>query len=98
MRTDTRQLRATLIGGIAVLLWALLALFTTWTAGIPPFQTLAVSFAVAFGFSALLLSRRGAWGMLRQPWPVWLLGGAGCSATTPSTSPRSATHRRWKPA
>src|SRR3546814_16398118 len=36
-----RRVKATLVGGIAVLLWALLALFTTGAAGIPPFQLLA---------------------------------------------------------
>ncbi len=76
-----RQLRATLIGGIAVLLWALLALFTTGAAGIPPFQLLAMTFGVAFLVSAAILVLRdptgGAFRTWRQPWPVWLLGVGG---------------------
>lgn len=36
------RLRATLIGFIAVLLWATLALFTTATGRVPPFQLLEV--------------------------------------------------------
>jgi drug/metabolite transporter (DMT)-like permease len=72
--------RATLIGGIAVLLWALLALFTTWAAGLPPFQLVAMSFAVAFLVSTTLLLLRGgraALARLRQPPGVWLLGVGG---------------------
>ncbi len=74
-----RRLRATLIGGVAVLLWALLALFTTGAAGIPPFQLLAMTFAVAFAVSLVILAARGrdsfaAW---RQRPPVWLLGVCG---------------------
>jgi len=75
-----RRTRATLIGGIAVLLWALLALFTTWAAGIPPFQLVAMSFAVAFLVSTALLLLRGgraALARLRQPPAVWLLGVGG---------------------
>ncbi len=72
-------LRATLIGGIAVLLWALLALFTTSARGLPPFQLLAMTFAVAFLVSGLVLLLRGrsALARLRQPVAVWLLGVGG---------------------
>ncbi len=39
--------RATLIGSLAILLWSLLALLTAWAGGIPPFQLVAMTFAVA---------------------------------------------------
>jgi len=70
---------ATLIGVIAVFLWACLALLTTLTAGIPAFQLLASSFAVAFLASLCVLGLRGAAGFSswRQPWPVWATGFAG---------------------
>lgn len=70
---------ATLIGVIAVFLWACLALLTTLTAGIPAFQLLALSFAVAFVASLCVLGMRGAAGFSswRQPWPVWATGFAG---------------------
>lgn len=70
---------ATLIGVIAVFLWACLALLTTLTAGIPAFQLLASSFAVAFVASLCMLGVRGAAGFSswRQPWPVWATGFAG---------------------
>lgn len=77
---DARRLKATAIGFVAVLLWALLALFTAWAGPIPPFQLVAMSFAVAFAVSVFFWVARGgrrALARLRQPWPVWLLGVAG---------------------
>lgn len=70
---------ATLIGVIAVFLWACLALLTTLTAGIPAFQLLASSFAVAFLSSLCMLGLRGAAGFSswRQPWYVWATGFVG---------------------
>jgi len=72
-------LAATLIGGIAVLLWALLAIFTVWAGAVPPFQLLALCFAIAFLASALLIARKGlgAFRVLRQPPGVWLASTAG---------------------
>jgi len=72
--------RATLIGAIAVLLWATLALFTASTGAVPPFQLMAMTFAIAFLFAGLKWLRdaakrgRSAFAFLRQPWPVWALG------------------------
>ena len=84
MNTDESQAaastrRATLIGAIAILLWSLLALFTTGAKGLPPFQLMAMTFAVAFGASALVLAPRGRVALVRlkQPWKVWLLGVGG---------------------
>ncbi|TVO78761.1 aromatic amino acid exporter YddG [Sedimenticola selenatireducens] len=51
--------RATLIGAVAILLWSTLAIFTTMTEGIPPFQLLALTFLVAFCISTLILLIRG---------------------------------------
>jgi drug/metabolite transporter (DMT)-like permease len=74
------RLRATLIGCIAVVLWAMLALFTTATGAVPPFQLLSLTFGIAFAVSLLRwlwLARRNAAAfrrLFRQPWPVWLLG------------------------
>ncbi len=74
------RLRATLIGFIAVLLWATLALFTTATGQVPPFLLLGLTFGIAFAVSLLRwlwLARRDRARFLaifRQPWPVWALG------------------------
>lgn len=66
--------RATLIGIVAVLLWALLALFTATAGAIPPFQLMALTFAVAFGGGMIVLARRGRQGLsdLRQPLAPWM--------------------------
>jgi drug/metabolite transporter (DMT)-like permease len=81
--TSSSRLGATLVGGIAVLLWATLALFTTVAAEIPPFELVALTFAVAF------LLFLGKWSLARaqggphvlshlvQPWRAWILGVAG---------------------
>ena len=70
---------ATLIGFTAILMWALLAAFTIGARGIPPFQLLGLTFAVAFAVSLPVLGRKGrrAFRIFRQPWPVWGLGVGG---------------------
>jgi len=74
-----RTARATLIGGTAVLMWALLALFTTWTGTVPPFQLAALSFGVAFALTCCVWIRRGQSPVrhLRLPAQVWILGVGG---------------------
>lgn len=73
----TRQAmaRATAIGLIAIGLWAGLALSTVAAAGIPPFQLLGLSFAVAFlsGMGVLICQGPGAVRRLRQPALAWIL-------------------------
>ena len=71
--------RATLIGGIAILLWAALALFTAWTPSIPALQLNAMSFSVA-GLAAIvlwLLRGENPLTHLRQPPLAWALGVCG---------------------
>jgi len=69
---------ATAIGLIAVLLWSTLAWLTAATGEVPPFELLALTFAIG-GLAGVLLwvVRPGAAKALRQPWPVWLLGVGG---------------------
>lgn len=77
--TGASNLRATVIGGFAVLLWALLALFTTWVDGIPPFQLLGMTFGIAFLVSCIywVIRGRSALENLRQAPKVWILGVGG---------------------
>ena len=71
-----RRLRATLIGGIAAVLWATLALLTTYAQAVPPFQLVALTFAIAFAvaLAKCCIEGRAAFARLKQPWPVWLIG------------------------
>lgn len=71
--------RATGVGFVAILLWSGLALLTALTAGIPPFELLALSFGVAFVASLIVMARRGAAGFRawKQPWAVWACGFGG---------------------
>jgi drug/metabolite transporter (DMT)-like permease len=79
---DDRR-RATLIGGLAVLLWATLALLTTATEPVPPFQLVTLTFAVAFllALGKWIMVRAGGGppvlSHLRQPAVVWLIGVGG---------------------
>ena len=71
--------RATLIGFSAVLMWGALALLTVWSGDVPPFQLVAMCFAVAF-FGALakwLANGENPATHLGYPAPVWLLGVGG---------------------
>jgi drug/metabolite transporter (DMT)-like permease len=69
---------ATGIGFCAVLLWASLAGLTAASGAIPPFQLLALTFAIGgVAGVALWAVRPSAARALRQPWPVWLLGVGG---------------------
>lgn len=72
----TRRQRETAIGAGAVVMWGALALLTTWTGEVPPFQLVAMSFAIAF---ALALGKWSICGErplrhLRHPPSVWMLG------------------------
>jgi drug/metabolite transporter (DMT)-like permease len=71
--------RATAIGSVAIMNWACLALLTTGTGAIPPFETMALSFAVAFLLCVgkWVLFREDIASHLRQPAAVWLLGVGG---------------------
>lgn len=76
---DANTVKATLIGSTAVLLWGLLALFTTLTGKIPAFQLAAMSFGIATAFVVLkwLVRRENVAAHLRQPVGAWLLGTIG---------------------
>lgn len=69
--------RATLAGLAAIGLWSALAVLTTATAGIPPFQLLALGFAFGAGTGLFLLRLRGPLlPALRQPPAAFALASA----------------------
>ncbi|RUS58776.1 DMT family transporter [Pseudorhodobacter sp. E13] len=70
--------RATLIGFTAVLMWALLALFTIGSAPVPPFQLSAICFGIG-GVIGLVWTARGiGLGALRKiSWKVYAFGTLG---------------------
>lgn len=71
--------RATLVGGLAILMWATLALLTTLSGAIPPFQLVALSFAIGFAVCTTANAIRGkdVIGAMRQPWQAWAVGVSG---------------------
>ncbi|MCU0525862.1 MAG: EamA family transporter [Elainella sp. Prado103] len=66
----------TLIGFSAILMWSTLALLTTFSRAIPPFQLTAMCFSIAFLIGVALWLRQGGNFLqrLKLPLPVWLLG------------------------
>ena len=69
--------RATAIGGLAILLWSSLATLAVVTRRLPPFETLALSFGIAFAAGMAMLAARRRLARLRQNWRAWGLGFAG---------------------
>lgn len=66
---------ATMVGCIAILMWAALALFTASSGEVPPFQLAAMTFVIGGLLGASVwLFRPERMAKLRQPWPVWLVG------------------------
>ena len=65
----------TIAGLAAVLMWSLLALFTAASGNVPPFQLLAMTFAIggAAGM-AFWPIRKVRLSSLRLPWQVWVTG------------------------
>lgn len=75
MSDAAAQRRATLVGLVAILLWASLAVLTTATGNLPPFQVLAIGFGIAAFLGLVRATLRGAagWRELRQPLPAFAL-------------------------
>jgi drug/metabolite transporter (DMT)-like permease len=67
------QKGATLAGLAAILMWSTLALFTTDTRGLPPFETLALTFAIAGAGGVLFLLFRGGLAELRRAPPAFYM-------------------------
>jgi drug/metabolite transporter (DMT)-like permease len=70
---------ATAVGFISILLWSQLAVLTTLSGTVPPFQLVAMSFALggAIGFIYLLRIPKGLQSLVKTPTPAWALGVAG---------------------
>jgi drug/metabolite transporter (DMT)-like permease len=76
MTSTLRTLRPTLIGFTAILMWATLALLTTQSGTIPPFQLTAMSFSIAFLIGLLFWLHKGGNILhhLKLPKGAWILG------------------------
>ncbi|MGX9351290.1 aromatic amino acid exporter YddG [Shimia sp. W99] len=70
--------RATLIGFVAVLLWALLALFTVGTAPTPPLLLNTICFTIGGTIGLIWVARTGGFAQLRRiSWKVYAFGTLG---------------------
>jgi drug/metabolite transporter (DMT)-like permease len=69
---------ATVVGFLAILMWAFLALLTASSGAIPPFQLAAMTFLIGGLVGAVSwVWRPKAINSLKQNWRVWLLGTCG---------------------
>ena len=70
------QRSATITGGTAVIMWGMLALFTTQTGAVPPFLLAALSFSIATSLIVVkwLVCRENIIGHMRQPPGAWFVG------------------------
>jgi len=75
----TGQGRDTLVGGTAILMWGALALLTTWSGSVPPFQLVALCFALAalLGVTKWIVSGEDPRRFLPRLPAVWLVGVGG---------------------
>lgn len=71
------KIQATAIGFSAVLMWALLALFTIGSAPVPPFQLNAMCFAIGGIIGLIWTGRRGIAGLRAISWRVYAFGTLG---------------------
>jgi drug/metabolite transporter (DMT)-like permease len=67
---------ATLVGFTAILMWAVLALFSAAAKTIPPFQLAAMSFLIGglLGAATWVFRPNAIRVMLQQDWRLWILG------------------------
>jgi drug/metabolite transporter (DMT)-like permease len=73
-----RSTTATAIGFFAILTWSFLALLTTASGAIPPFELAAITFLIGGLTGAVTWPfRKGAIANLHQSWKVWAVGTAG---------------------
>ena len=70
--------KATVLGFGAVLLWALLALFTVGSSPVPPFQLNAMCFAIGGAIGLVWILATGAQAELKQTsWKIYAFGTLG---------------------
>jgi drug/metabolite transporter (DMT)-like permease len=75
---DAKRSRATAIGFSAVLMWSFLALLSSASGAVPPFQLVAMTFAIGgMTCGTRWIARPATLQALRQPLRVWLLGVVG---------------------
>jgi drug/metabolite transporter (DMT)-like permease len=76
---SSARLRATLIGTIAIWLWAALALFTTLTPSVPALQLTAMTFSLSALAAVIMWTIRGdgVWKHFRLSKAAWALGVGG---------------------
>ena len=86
--------RATWLGSLALLLWALLALLSRAAASLPPFQLAAMTFAVSGGLGLTWLWATRGLDALRVSPLAWLHGVGGLFGASKGLHPLTFSLRR----
>lgn len=71
---DVISHKATFIGYLGLITWALTATLTTFLYNIPVFQTLGIIFFTSFAISSLMITSSKRWNRVRQPMSSWFIG------------------------
>ena len=79
MNSHARELKGTLIGLTAILMWSTLATLTSYCKEVPPFQLIAMAFTIATGLGLVWMRCQGysISNLVRLPLNAWLLGVSG---------------------
>jgi drug/metabolite transporter (DMT)-like permease len=79
MDSHARELRGTLIGLTAILMWSTLATLTSYCRAVPPFQLTAMAFTIAtmIGLAWMRFQGHSMANLRRLPLNAWLLGVSG---------------------
>jgi len=79
MDSHSRELKGTLIGLSAILMWSTLATLTSYCKEVPPFQLTAMAFTIATGIGLIWMrcQGHGIANLVRLPLNAWLLGVSG---------------------
>jgi drug/metabolite transporter (DMT)-like permease len=72
--TKDKQIKATLIGSTAIVMWSTLALFSSFAKNIPPFQLTAMAFSIAAVIGMLFLIKTKNFEYLKQLKHIWVIG------------------------
>lgn len=65
---------ATLLGYMALAMWAGSGVLASSVIRIPTFEVLSIAFSMSFGLTALMLTMRGQWHKVKQPLTLWVIG------------------------
>jgi len=71
---NSKQIKATPVGVTVIIMWSTLALLTSFTEDIPPFQLTAMAFSIAAVIGIVYFIKSKNFKCLKQPVHIWAIG------------------------